>query len=108
MEFIYSYVKNICVFMLVITLILNIFPDKQYKKYIKLIAGLLLIISTISPLINYGKKRIDVTNIIDRYYSKEITMDSDISDSVKELQTKVYERVSKINEQTTTESEKNE
>lgn len=107
MEFIYSYVKNICVFMLVITLILNIFPDRQYKKYIKLFAGLLLIISAITPIVNLGKKRIDVTDIIDKYYSKEITMDSDISDNVKEIQTKVYERVSEINEQTTTESKEN-
>lgn len=107
MEFIYNYVKNICVFMLVITLILNIFPDRQYKKYIKLFAGLLLIISAITPIVNLGKKRIDITDIIDKYYSKEITMDSDISDSVKEIQTKVYERVSEINEQTTTESKKN-
>lgn len=107
MEFIYSYVKNICVFMLVITLILNIFPDRQYKKYIKLFAGLLLIISAITPIVNLGKKRIDVADIIDKYYSKEVTMDSDISDSVKEMQTKIYERVSEINEQTTTESKEN-
>lgn len=107
MEFIYSYVKNICVFMLVITLILNIFPDRQYRKYIKLFAGLLLIISAIAPIVNLGKKRVDVADIIDKYYSKEITMDSDISDSVNEIQTKVYERISEINEQTTSESKEN-
>lgn len=54
MEFLYNYVKNICVFMLVITLILNIFPDRQYIKYIKLFAGLLLIISAITPIVNLG------------------------------------------------------
>lgn len=93
--------------MLVITLILNIFPDRQYRKYIKLFAGLLLIISAITPIVNLGKKRIDITDIIDKYYSKEITMDSDISDSVNEIQTKVYERISEINEQTTSESKEN-
>ena len=103
MEFLYNYVKNICVFMLVITLILNIFPDRQYIKYIKLFAGLLLIISAITPIVNLGKQRINITKIIDRYYSKEITMDSDISDSIREIQTKVYERVSEINEETTSE-----
>lgn len=107
MEFLYSYVKNICVFMLVITLILNIFPDRQYIKYIKLFAGLLLIISAITPIINLGKQRIDITKVIDKYYSKEITMDSDISDSVREMQTKVYERVRESNEQATSKLEKN-
>lgn len=108
MEFIYNYVKNICVFMLVITLILNIFPDRQYQKYIKLFAGLLLIILAMNPIVNFGKKRIDVSGIIDQYYAKEITMDANISDSVKEIQTKVYERVSVINEQTTGETEENQ
>ncbi len=107
MEFLYSYIKNICVFMLVITLILNIFPDRQYIKYIKLFAGLLLIISAITPIINFGKQRIDITKVIDKYYSKEITMDSDISDSVREMQTKVYERVRESNEQATSKLEKN-
>ncbi len=107
MEFLYNYVKNICVFMLVITLILNIFPDRKYIKYIKLFAGLLLIISAITPIVNLGKQRINITDIINKYYSKEITMDSDISDSIREMQTKVYERVSEFNEQTTNKSEKN-
>lgn len=93
--------------MLVITLILNIFPDRQYIKYIKLFAGLLLIISAITPIINLGKQRIDITKVIDKFYSKEITMDSDISDSVREMQTKVYERVRESNEQATSKLEKN-
>ena len=108
MEFVYNHIKNICGFMLLISLLLNIFPDMRYKKYIKLFAGLLLIILAMNPIINFGKKRIDVPKIIDKYYSKEISMDADISDSVKEIQTKVYERVSEINEQTTSENEKNQ
>lgn len=107
MEFLYNYVKNICVCTLVITLMLNIFPDRQYRKYIKLFAGLLLIILAMNPIVNFGKKRIDVTRIIDKYYSKEIIMDTDISDSVNEIQTKVYERIREINEQTSSESKEN-
>lgn len=93
--------------MLVITLILNIFPDRQYRKYIKLFAGLLLIISAIASFANLGSKQIHVTDIIDKYYSNEITMDADISDGMNEIQTKVYERISEINEQTTSETKEN-
>ena len=95
MEFLYQYIKNICVFTLVITLILNIFPDRQYLKYIKLFAGLLLILLAINPIVNLGKKRID------KFYYSEITVDSDMSDSLNEIQTKVYERMSEMNEQST-------
>lgn len=101
MEFLYQYIKNICVFTLVITLILNIFPDRQYLKYIKLFAGLLLILLAINPIVNFGKKRIDISDIIDKFYYSEITVDSDMSDSLNEIQTKVYERMSEMNEQST-------
>ncbi len=101
MEFLYQYIKNICVFTLVITLILNIFPDRQYLKYIKLFAGLLLILLAINPIVNLGKKRIDISDIIDKFYYSEITVDSDMSDSLNEIQTKVYERMSEMNEQST-------
>jgi len=50
MEFIYSYIKNICIFMLVITIITNIFPEKRYIKYIKFFAGILLILIVLSPV----------------------------------------------------------
>lgn len=36
MEFVYGYIRNISIFMIVTTLILNIFPEKSSKKYIKL------------------------------------------------------------------------
>ena len=101
MEFLYQYIKNICVFTLVITLILNIFPDRQYLKYIKLFACLLLILLAINPIVNLGKKRIDISDIIDKFYYSEITVDSDMSDSLNEIQTKVYERMSEMNEQST-------
>ena len=101
MEFLYQYIKNICVFTLVITLILNIFPDRQYLKYIKLFAGLLLILLAINPIVNLGKQRIDISDIIDKFYYSEITVDSDMSDSLNEIQTKVYERMSEMNEQST-------
>ena len=86
---------------MVITLILNIFPDRQYLKYIKLFAGLLLILLAINPIVNLGKKRIDISDIIDKFYYSEITVDSDMSDSLNEIQTKVYERMSEMNEQST-------
>ena len=101
MEFLYQYIKNICVFTLVITLILNIFHDRQYLKYIKLFAGLLLILLAINPIVNLGKKRIDISDIIDKFYYSEITVDSDMSDSLNEIQTKVYERMSEMKEQST-------
>ena len=59
MQFVFSYVKNICIFVLIITIILNIFPEKQYIKYIKLFAGILLIALVFNPVIRINKSRIN-------------------------------------------------
>lgn len=92
MEFIYSYIKNICVFMLVITLILNIFPDRQYKKYIKLFAGLLLMSLIFQPLVRVKDIQGQINKLISEYAGG--TYEVNLDNEVKELETKMYERVS--------------
>lgn len=91
MEFIYGYMKSICVFVLVITLILNIFPDRQYKKYIKLFAGLLLLALIFEPIVKMKNIKPDIDKIISKYShgSYEIHLEED----VEELETKIYERM---------------
>lgn len=93
MEFIYSYIKNICVFMLVITLILNIFPDRQYKKYIKLFAGLLLMSLVFKPFVRVKDIQRDINKKISEY--SRASFDINLGDEVMELETKMYERASK-------------
>lgn len=93
MEFIYSYIKNICVFMLVITLILNIFPDRQYKKYIKLFAGLLLMSLIFRPFVRVKDIQREINKKISEYSRNSYNIN--LSDDVIELETKMYERVSK-------------
>ena len=75
MEFLYQYIKNICIFSLVISLVLNIFPESSSKKYIKLFAGIEQIIK------NYTHGSLKEEN-----YTFENNRES--------LENKVYERVS--------------
>lgn len=90
MEFLYAYIKNICVFTLVITLVLNIFPDKSYKKYIKLFAGLLLLAIIFNPIIKLKKTKINIDKAIRQYShgSYRIELEKDL----EEISTKMYER----------------
>lgn len=91
MEFLFNYVKNVCVFTLVITLILNIFPERQNKKYIKLFAGLLLMAVIFEPIVQMKNKNIDLVDFINKTGkgSYKIDFDKDIS----EIETKIYERL---------------
>lgn len=92
MEFLYAFVKNICVFTLVITLILNIFPDSKYKKYMKLFAGLLLIALVFNPIVQWKNSKTEVNRIIKQYSHGSYELEPDLN--TKELETKMYERIS--------------
>lgn len=92
MEFLYAFVKNICVFTLVITLILNIFPDSRYKKYIKLFAGVLLIALVFNPIVQWKNSKVDINKIISEYTRG--SYDVEIQFGVEEIENKMYERIS--------------
>lgn len=94
MQFVFSYVKNIFIFVLIITIILNIFPEKQYIKYIKLFAGVLLIALVFNPVIRINKSRINIPQIIERYSGQRINLDMDMEKELEKIQKKVKERVS--------------
>lgn len=50
MEGMKAWVKNIVFYMILITTIMNVLPDNQYKKYIKLFTGLLMLILIMAPV----------------------------------------------------------
>ncbi len=99
MEFIYNYIKNICVFMLVTTLILNIFPDRQYKKYIKLFVGLLLMALIFNPIVKLKKIKVNINKIISGYAHGSYEID--LENNMMDLETKMYERISDGYKETT-------
>lgn len=58
MEAVFSWVKNIVIFFLVLTLLEEILPDSDYKKYIRTAAGMVFILIVFSPLLKlFGMDR---------------------------------------------------
>ena len=104
MEFVYGYIRNISIFMIVTTLILNIFPEKSSKKYIKLFAGFLLLMLIFNPILKYKKNNINVDKIISEYSHVKIDKNSNLENSVNKFREDLFERISEKYED---ESEKN-
>lgn len=48
---IYEWMKNLAVFYIFLTAIMNLLPDKRYGEYIKFFMGLLLILLVLAPLL---------------------------------------------------------
>lgn len=94
MEFVYGYIRNISIFMIVTTLILNIFPEKSSKKYIKLFAGFLLLMLIFNPIVKYKKNNINVDKIISEYSHIKIDKNSNLENSVNKFREDLFERIS--------------
>ncbi len=52
---VYSWIRNIVIYMLMNTVILNLLGNKSYKKYVSIVSGMILVIIVVSPLIKLLK-----------------------------------------------------
>lgn len=70
---IYQWIKNIAFYMILITAVMNLIPNNNYKKYINLFTGIVMIILVISPISKLlgASTRLD-SNFIKNIYNQEI------------------------------------
>lgn len=50
MDVIYTWIKNIIVYMILNTIIMNLLGNSSYKKYVSIVSGMILVLIVISPL----------------------------------------------------------
>ncbi len=55
MEEAYTWIKNIVIYMLLNTIIMNLLGNKSYKKYVSIVSGMILVLIVISPLMKLMK-----------------------------------------------------
>lgn len=103
MSFVYEQIRNVCIFSLLITLILNIFPEESNKKYIKLFAGFLMIAIVFQPISKIKGLNIKLDRWIGDY--DEIRTDTEFNNRVNEMESKLYEGVSRYYQENEQDSE---
>ncbi len=59
MEELFQWIRNITYYLIFITVVINLLPDKKYEKYIKFFAGMVLILLVLKPVT--GGLRLDDT-----------------------------------------------
>ncbi len=52
---IYSWIRNIVIYMIINTIIMNLLGNKSYKKYVSIVSGMILVLIVISPLMKLMK-----------------------------------------------------
>lgn len=80
MEGLYGWVGNITCYLIFITVVSNLLPNRKYERYLKLFAGMVLILLVLQPLT--GSLRLE-----DRiaYYFESITFQNESEDLKREL-----------------------
>jgi stage III sporulation protein AF len=54
MDWILNYIKNVVLFLLVMTVVLNLCPKTEFEKYVRMFAGFLLLLLVMQPLLKLG------------------------------------------------------
>ncbi len=66
-EFLQQWIQNITFYFVIVTLILQMVPDKSYRKYIQFITGLILILLLAEPIFSFTEITISFDS-----YQKEL------------------------------------
>lgn len=86
-ESLYAWIKNIAFYLIFITAVFQMIPNRQYQKYIKLFTGMLLVMFIMSPV----SKWFGTEDVMEQVYlkdsfsmeMKEIKADEEAADRVR-------------------------
>lgn len=77
---IYEWIRNIVIYLILNTIIMNLLGNSSYKKYISIVSGMILLLIVVSPFMKFLK----MDEILDYYLNANIYR-SDVADYKKEL-----------------------
>ena len=80
-NFLSSWVKNLSFALIIVSVLEMILPNNKTKKYVKMIMGLYILFSIISPFIENNDK-FDLNNVSLNFYKEEIEETSSMSENV--------------------------
>ena len=93
MNFLSSWVKNLAVALMIVSILEMILPNNKTKKYVKMVMGLYILFSIIAPFIENSSK-FNLNNIDFNSYIEETQSTSSISEDVD--QTSMDNRLNQI------------
>ena len=63
MNGIYEWIRSVVSFMILMTVIMNLLPDKKYEKYLRLFTGLVFLTLVLAPFSGLGGGGIQVLSM---------------------------------------------
>lgn len=85
LDYIYAWIQNISIYMVLIIMITQVVPNQTYKKYIRYFTGLLLIVLLLTPILK-------ILGMEERFHHLYHTMDEQqYSREIEEYQKQLEE-----------------
>lgn len=66
MSGIYEWIRNLVCYLIFLTMILNLLPDRKYEKYLRLFAGAVLLLLIFSPLTKRDGLEMQIAGLFER------------------------------------------
>lgn len=80
MEALYNWIRSLTFYLIFVTVIINLLPDKKYEKYLRFFFGMVFLLLVIQPFTSGFRIEEKIA-----YYFSTITLQNDASDLQKEL-----------------------
>lgn len=77
---VFEWVRNIVIYLILNTIIMNLLGNSSYKKYVSIVSGMILLLLVVSPFL----KLLNMNEILDYYLNVNIYQ-ADVSDFKSEL-----------------------
>lgn len=84
MEGVMEWVRTIVVYVILISVVLHLLPDKQYSKYVQLFLGLLLILITMGPIAKLFGKENPLELFYEQAFYTQEAQEEELLEQIKE------------------------
>lgn len=84
MEGVMEWVRTIVVYVILISVVLHLLPDKQYSKYVQLFLGLLLILITMGPIMKLFGKENPLELFYEQAFYTQEAQEEELLEQIKE------------------------
>ena len=74
-NFLSSWVKNLCLALIVVSILEMLLPNNKTKKYVKMVMGLYILFSIIAPFVeNSSELKFDIEDLYEKYSTETSTI----------------------------------
>lgn len=90
-EYLYDWMKNIAYFMILATTVIHLLPDYDYRRYIRLFMGMVLVVLLAAPVFQLFDRKEALEQIFDsRVYQEQMESIEDAASFLYEIREEDY------------------